>query len=544
MKQNIFQIKSSLFTLLFLVIVTGCGGGSSSGNHNDYDNTTSNQNIQPDDIDQKVVDKFGHDTSLPVQMSDDAKKMVGNWYGKKEYMQIRLQLRADGRYKYFESLGIGKFHNISRVLMYEGKWRLANGNAQLILDLNDTEVPLVLSNRFPKLVSSGGITLNGGSEIDKTYTMHIDTTKDTIVSATHRNKVKKVFAKNLRGVLPGYFTMVAAKANSELFWSAAGIKPPGYSYGHKIYKPFLESDKKVWEYVKKRNEEDPKNYIVVISDESWTVFMGHRKSYESTVMDPVKVYKWLFYWKTEMMQLGQLKNGVLHIFAGDPPPYFMGNIRTDHDNNASNVPAKIKESRFPDALELNPPQTFAGLFQVMDYIRMKYAPNVRLGYTLKEWGSQGLADEEPGGGWENDPALQKMADEINSFGVSWDYLAFNLNPTGTGGKRSDSVYKTRVKYFGTVAKKLLKRDGKTPAHAKAWIWKSSLWSNHPSFYFRNIDFLVNDANIAGMTLGHGNDWSGHRLDDFKEPAKNWPLKSWIEEYYHSQKISLSKSRSF
>ncbi len=509
---------------LLLIGLNGCGSGNTRTNN--LDNT-----ISPQKVDAEVTDILGVDDSAPTQMSKDAKAMVGNWYGKKGYMQIALQLRADGSYRYKESLGIGKFHNIQRSLSYEGKWRLAQGNAQLLLDLNDADIPLVLSNRFPTLQSAGGITLYGGSGIDKEYAMQIDTAKDTITPATHENTVKKILAKPLRGKLPKYFTMVAAKANSESFWSAAGIKPPGYSYGHKIYKPFLDWDVKNWEYAKKRNEEDPENHIIVISDESWTVFMGHRKEYERAIMDPEKLYKWLFYWKTEMMQLGRLKNGVIHIFAGDPPPYFMGNIRTMHDNDASKVPAKITETRFPDALELNPSQSFAGIFQVMDYIRMKYAPNVRMGYTLKEWGIQGLADTEPGGGWENDPDLQKMADEVNSFGVSWDYLAFNFNPTGTLGKRDDAVYKVRAKYFGTVAKKLLKRDASAPNGAKAWIWKSSLWSNHPSFYFRNISFLANEANVAGMTLGHGNDWSGHPLDDFKDPAKSWPLKSWIEEYY-------------
>ena len=521
------------FLVFLLIALEGCGSSGKGGRDSQTDASVGDvtQDISSQRIDDTVTDKLGEDDSVLTQMSDDAKAMVGNWYGKKEHMQIALQLRMDGSYQYSESLGIGKFHNIQRKFSCEGRWRLAQGNAQLLLDLNDTEVPLVLSNRFPTLQSAGGITLYGGSEIDKEYAMQIDTTKDIITPTAHESKVKEILSKSLRGKLPDYFTMVAAKSNSKSFWAAAGISPPGYNYGHKIYKPFLSWDVKNWEYAKEHNREDPENHIIVISDESWTVFMGHRKKYEDAIMDPEKLYRWLFYWKTEMMQLGQLKNGVVYIFAGDPPPYFMGNIRVKYDNDASKVPAKIIETRFPDALERMPSQSFAGIFQLMDYIRMKYAPNVRMGYTLKEWGSQGLADIEPSGGWENDPALQKMADEINSFGVSWDYLAFNFNPTGKGGKRDDIIYKNRAKYFGAVAKKLLKRDGSTPNGAKVWIWKSSLWSNHPSFYFRNISFLVNEANIAGMTLGHGNDWSGHSLDDFKAPAEAWPLKSWIEEYY-------------
>ena len=494
----------------------------------------TNDSIDAGTVDEKVNEKFGEDNSTPISMDADRRAFVGNWYGTKNYLQIRLQLKADGTYNYFEHLGIGKFHNIARQIYHEGRWSLQNGNTQIVLETDDCEVPLILSARYPNLVAPSGITLWGGAAIDRNATVQIDVNRDVTAATVHTRKVRSVFGRNLRGKLPDYFTMVAAKANSEGFWNAAGIEPPGYNYGHKIYKSFDQSSVDNWEYAKERSENSPKDYIVVISDESWTVFMGHRKDFENAVLDPTKLYRWFFYWKAEMQKLGQLKNGVIHMFAGDPPPYFMKAIKASHDNNASNVPAKIAETRFPDALELNPPQTFAGVFQVMDYIRMKYAPNVRLGYTIKEWGSQGLSDTEPEGGWENDPELQKMADEINSLGVCFDYLGFNFNPTGEGGKRSDDIYKVRARYFGTVASKMLKRDGKTPVGAKAWIWKSSLWSNHPSFYFRNIPFLVNRANIAGMTLGHGNDWAGHQLGDYVDPAKDWPLKSWIEEYYTGQ----------
>ena len=490
----------------------------------------TNNSIDAATVDEKVEEKFGKDDTAPASMGDDQKAFVGNWYGTQNYLQIKLQLRADGTYRYVENLGIGKFHNIDRALRHEGHWSLQNGNSQIVLETDDCEVPLILSARYPNLVAPSGVTLWGGAAIDRSATVQTEANRDVTTAVVHKQKVRSVFGKNLRGTLPDYFTMVAAKANTRSFWSAAGIEPPGYNYGHKIYK----SDIQTWEYAKSRNRNDPENYIVVISDESWPVFMGHRKDFDKAVLDPEKLYRWFFYWKTEMQILGRLNNGVIHMFAGDPPPYFMKAIKASYDNNASNVPANIAQTRFPDALELNPPQTFAGVFQVMDYIRMKYAPNVRMGYTIKEWGSQGLRDTEPAGGWEHDPELQKMADEINSLGVCFDYLGFNFNPTGEGGKRSDDIYKARARYFGTVASKLLKRDGKTPVGAKAWIWKSSLWSNHPSFYFRNISFLVHRANIAGMTLGHGNDWAGHQLGDYVDPAKDWPLKSWIEEYYTGQ----------
>ena len=495
--------------------------------------------IDAQEVDKKVEDKFGKDMTSQSAADAERDAFVGNWYGKERYLQIRLQLKADGTYNYFEYLGIGKFHNIGRVLIHKGSWSVQKGYSQIVLNTDDSEVPIVLSARYPNLVAPSGITLWGGSGIDRNRNIQTDTSQDMVTATVHKQRVENIFGKNLTGKFPNYFTMVAAKANSRDFWSAAGIEPPGYSYGHKIYTPFSKSDVEAWEYAVDRNEKDPQDYAIVISDESWTVFMGHRKDFEGAIQNPHKLYRWFFYWKAEMQMLGRLKNGVIHIFAGDPPPYFMGTIRTKYDNDASNVPAKIAETRFPDAMELNPPQTFAGIFQVMDYMRMKYAPNVRMGYTIKEWGSQGLRDTEPEGGWENDATLQRMADEINSLGVSFEYLAFNFNPSGAGGKRSDEVYKARARYFGTVARKLLKRDGKTPVGGRVWIWKTSLWSNHPSFYFRNIPFLVNQANIAGMTLGHGNDWSGHELGDYMDPAKDWPLKSWIEEYYTGQSKNAS-----
>ncbi len=502
-------------------------------------NADTDSTIDPQTVDTKVWNKFGKDATSQEAMGDAQEAFIGNWYGTKNYLQVYLQLKTDGTYSYFEYLMIGKSHNIGRAFQHTGRWSLQKGNSQILLHSNDSEAPIILSARYPNIVAASGITLWGGSSIDRNTTIQTDRTQDITTITINKQKVQTVFGKNLRGTVPSYFTMVASKANSENFWHAAGIKPPGYNYGHKIYKPFIQSSKEAWVYANKRSKEDPENYIVVINDESWTIFMGHRKDFENTIMDPQKLYRWFFYWKTEMQMLGKLNNGVIHMFAGDPPPYFMKAINSTYNNNAANVPANIAQTRFPDAMELNPPQTFAGIFQVMDYIRMKYAPNVRMGYTIKEWGSQGLSDTEPDEGWENNTALQKMADEINSFGVCFEYLGFNFNPSGEGGKRDDDVYKVRAKYFGTVAKKLLKRNGVTPVKAKAWIWKTSLWANHPSFYFRHIRYLVNQANIAGMTLGHGNDWIGHRLEDYEDPAKNWPLKSWIEEYYTGQQKNVS-----
>ena len=496
-----------------------------------------NSNIASQLVDSKVEEKFGKDTTSPITMNSTQQLFIGNWYGSENYVQVRLQLKADGTYNYFEYIGIGNKHNVGRSLTHNGHWSLQNGNSQIVLSSDDSEVPIIISARYPNLVASSGVTLWGGSNINREATVQTDTSQDIVINTLHEQKVKNIFSKNLRGKLPNYFTMVATKFNKPDNWNVAGIEPPGFNYGHKIYKPTVQSDIDAWQYAVSSNKNRPQDYAIVISDESWTVFMGSRKSFEASIQDPHRLYRWFLYWKTEMQMLGKLNNGVIHIFAGDAPAHFMGVINSKYDNNASKIPANIAQTLFPEALELNPPQTFAGIFQVMDYIRMKYAPNVRMGYTIKEWGSQGIKDREPTGGWENDPTLNRMADEINSFGVSFDYLAFNFNPTV--GNRSDNIYKARAKYFGAISKKLLKRDGKTLNNAKVWIWKTSLWSNHPSFYFRNIDFLVNQANVAGMTLGHGNDWKGHKLGDYQAPATKWPLESWIEEYYRGESKNIS-----
>jgi hypothetical protein len=70
-----------------------------------------------------------------------------------------------------------------------------------------------------------------------------------------------------------------------------------------------------------------------------------------------------------------------------------------------------------------------------------------------------------------------------------------------------------------------------------WIWKVSLWNKtQPSFLFRNIDHLVQNANCIGMTLGHGNDLRGK--SGFSDNTKDGIyIKSWMLEYYKSKTLS-------
>jgi hypothetical protein len=268
-------------------------------------------------------------------------------------------------------------------------------------------------------------------------------------------------------------------------------------------------------------------------DESWQTMFGNRHDYQKVLAAPDKIYRWLEYWKDEMQLLSEVKGGVIFIIAGDTPPFWAGDIRKNHGNDPHNVPALIEGSRFPEALELAPSQSFAGLFQVMDYLRMKYAPNVKLGYTLKTWGIAASSKlfTPPETKWATDPDMKIMADYINNFGIEFDILAFNFNPRSSG--YTDEEYRIGARYFGEISKLLNSRDNIKP---KLWIWKVSLWNQeHTSFYFQNIDYLVDSCNAIGMTLGHGNDLT--KVSGFSDDAENENyVKSWMLEYYNSTVI--------
>ncbi len=525
MKRFMRYYKFIFLGLVFMILV-GCNGSATAvidGNSSD----PLIQKISKEDIDNKVDNRFGSDTTKESnKLSSDEKMMSGNWYGenKKEYRTIWLQLRKDGTYKFISKTMLGKFHNIPREAQYSGKWHLQNSNSQLILDIPDIDAPLICSNRFPKIEMPQNVTLYPGIDIDDSFPMQIDSSKDVVTSNGPTPNVKKIMKRKVDGSrAPNYFTFVAPKANNEKFWG--DLTPPGYNYGHKIYKPFSSSSVNDWKYALKRVNDDSKNYLIVISDESWQTYIGHRKSYTKDIQDPKKLYKWFEYWKRQMMTLGEVNGTVYYILGGDAPSYWAGNIVHVYHGDPKKVPAKVVESRFPEALELNPSQSFAGVFQVMDYLRMKYAPNLKLGYTLKTWGVVGLSDTEPSEGWDNSKSTQTMANYINNFGVQFDLLAFNLNPRAAD--RTEDGYKSVLKYYGAISKKLHTRDG---SKAKLWIWKLSLWNkSQRAFYFQHIDFLVKEANTIGLTLGHGNDLEGK--SGFEEP-----IKSWLKEYYQGVEI--------
>jgi len=534
------HLKSTAIFVATAMFLLGCGGGSSttaseettlqiiSGTETEEENSTEEAVAAlpaPEVIDSKVEVFFGRDDTssrLPAPQS----QLCGNWYGEQHYMRIYLQLRKDGTYRYHSRLAIGKYHNTYRYSDYNGTWQLAHGNAQIVLSLPGVEAPLVLGNRFPQLYSPADVNLSPGTMVDSSAVMEIDMTQDS-VEAVYTATAKAFMQSAVRDFGVDYFTMVAPKANSEAFWSSVHVKPMGYNYGHKLGDWTAE-----WQYALQRIKEDPKNYTMVISDENWQTLIGSRKSYIADIQKPEKVYKWFEYFKDQMQILGKVPGTVLYIIAGDAPAYWASDVRRNHDNDPRTIAGKIIESRFPEVLERNPSNSWAGIFQMMDYLRMKYAPNVKLGYTIKTWG---IAEKdiyhEPESGWDRADTVRVMAEYLNNYEVQFDLLSFNFNP---GSSHTNEAYASAARYFGAISKQLESRDGSEP---KIWIWKLSLWDKEqPRFDFTHIDFLVNECNAIGMTLGHGNDLAG-KSGFSDDPDNGIYVRSWIEEYYTAEENS-------
>lgn len=495
----------------------GCGGTQEKIEGN----AVSDDYYSPEQVSKYVADML--DVNYTVTSS--SMPLAGVWYGKKNYMKIALFLDENGSFRYKSVLLLGKYHNVPRVTYYDGTWELNNSNSQIVLNLENVDAPLVISNRFPLLYAPSGIRLYPGKGIDVSVKMDIDPEKD-VVNANYTQNAKNYMNRSVWDYSVDYFTMCASKANSVEFWKSVEMPPPGYNYGHK-FDP--ESDD--FKYAKKRMEDDSSNYVMVISDENWQVLIGNRHRYTKDIQDPVKMYRWLEYFKDQMQILGSIKGPVLYIIAGDAPAYWASDVRLNHSNDAKTIPAKLIQSRFPEVLERNPDNSFAGVFQMMDYLRLKYAPNVKIGYTIKTWG---IAEKdiyhEPEGGWDDRQSVKVMADYLNSFGVQFDFLAFNFNPRK---KHTQEEYESGAKYFGAISRQLKMRDSNIP---KLWIWKLSLWNEEQtSFMFSHIDFLVNECNAIGMTLGHGNDLVSK--SGFSDENGIY-LKSWIEEYYKGEEKDI------
>ena len=432
-------------------------------------------------------------------LTADESAMVGTWSGDENYAEVTLVLNADGTYRYDSIIKLGHNRNWSRYTTYEGTWSLQASNSQVVLEIPNCERPLYLSNRFPKIYAPVGTWIYPDSSVDTNYVMVIDESNDVVAATAPSQAVMDIYNAPLKGIGPDYITFTAPKRSDPGFWG--DLPPMAYSFGGVIWK-----DHSSWENAVRSVNRDPENYIIFISEEQWQYIIGHRKQYASQLADPQKVYYWLEFFKTQMERLSVVTNGIAYeIFAGDTPAAWIPGVRVDFGNSASNVFASVHESRFPEALEINAEDSMAGFFKVQDYLRMKYAPNVRFGYVMKERGAFNT--------------VETISDFLNSLGGCFEVIGFNCNPSLA--PRSEEDY---LKIMRNNAKIVRRVHSRHWGHPKLWIWKVSTWKmEHINFWFKHIG-MMSENEIIGLTLGHGNDlvrWSGWRE----------PIKTYLHQYY-------------
>jgi len=290
------------------------------------------------------------------------------------------------------------------------------------------------------------------------------------------------------------------------------------------------------EIIKRANEDD--DFIVVVVSDKWHKYFHDRKEFVNELKNTENIKAYFLYIKHILINLNKVPKAVIN-FEPDPFGSFSKIIRKQYSGDPNNVPVPLSKVDFPEIKEVNPPDNFAGFWQVIDYMREKYAPNVMLAPTIKEWGIPvSILKDEPSDGWnKNAPGVIEMSAFYEKFGVNWDALAFNINDK----IRPDEEFKTIVEYFTSVAKAM--ENKKTHRLVYAFIWKTMIkkehftkpveqWSiNELSFEFRNINFLASHG-VRGMVIGYGNQLSGKYVDKNSLPPV---LECWLKEYYNGKK---------
>ena len=287
----------------------------------------------------------------------------------------------------------------------------------------------------------------------------------------------------------------------------------------------------------KRSISDDGFTVVVVSDK-WFTIMGERKDFVQNVRDTARVKAYFNYVKGILVTLSNFKRGVIN-FEPDPFGSFSKIIRQEYSGDPANVPVPLSKVDFPEIKELDPPDNFAGFWQVIDFLREKYAPQIMLAPTIKEWGIPvRIIEDKPSGGWsEHSPGVKEMCDYYERYGVNWDALAFNINDK----KRSDDDFKTIVEYFSSVAKGM--KNHKTGKRVYSFIWKAKVnayhyslpvdqWpENEISFEFRNIPFLAGHG-VRGMVIGYGSQLAGKYTNEKEIPDI---FTCWLKEYFIGEK---------
>ncbi len=282
-------------------------------------------------------------------------------------------------------------------------------------------------------------------------------------------------------------------------------------------------------------------FIPVITSDKWHLILGDRKDFVSAMQNPEKIKDYFVYIKKLFQGMGNYSRGVVN-FEPDPFGSFSKIIRGSYGSDPNNVPAKLSEVDMPEVKELNPPDNFAGFWQVVDFLRYKYAPRVMIAPTIKEWGIPAKIIDEPAGGWnKNSTEVKEMCDYFARYNVNWDALAFNIN----NKKRTDEDFKKIVRYFTSVAKGMENKKTGNPVYS--FIWKTKVSSfhyskpvekwddNELSFEFRNIDFLAAQG-VRGMVVGYGSQLAGLYSDSGSLPQI---FVCWLKEYFNGKQLNCN-----
>ena len=316
-----------------------------------------------------------------------------------------------------------------------------------------------------------------------------------------------------------------------------GIDLKSYSYGHKIYKDFIQQEVDIWnEVVQRSNTEN--DFIIVIAYATWGKIMGPRYKVVDQMQDPQLIKAYFEKFRSTMKKMSDATGAAVIALEPDPFAYFMGLIRKDYDNDPHNIPALINESGFDDLPE-NVSQDFAGFWQVIDYLRKKYAPNVMLAPVIKTWGIGINPADVPPGGWDKSPDIDVFVQYYENYGVDWDALAFNYNP---GKVHDDQDFKNIATFYAAIAKRMHNKYTHRPVYP--YIWKTKItgeqydgtpvseWNyDDLSFQMRNIDFLAS-IGFRGMNIGYGNELARY---GYFSPI----IAGWLKEYFTGKKQNVT-----
>jgi hypothetical protein len=317
-----------------------------------------------------------------------------------------------------------------------------------------------------------------------------------------------------------------------------------YSSGYKV------SSKGWQEAIVKSNTN--KNHIIVIIFNRYKTIFGTPKNYKTAMKNKKKL---LLYFKTFKQTLKKLSNAKGNIVLNLEPefmPYLMGDVLKHHKGDITNIKLDLSKLQDSKLVSITPPNNLSGFWQILEALRDKYAPNVMLAPTVKNYNLGTNPANEPDGGWDvSSKKVQKLANYFNSFNLNWDALAFSFKDKQQKSKNKNKKHKNksstikidkeekfkRYARFISAVSKLVKNE-KTNKRVRPYIWKASInaqhfdkfqnWKDKTLYYeFKNIDYLAQ--------LG----FSGINLIAEKNATKDKTkipdiINCWLEEYFNAE----------